>query len=153
MRSKTTKPTKAKAKPKRKRKPRKARKTKALAGRPTLYGEPLTALVYVDFTIEQAKAIADFCRAKWFGVAAFVRENALEAAGLPCHGVLSARKLVEPKIAEPKGTLSRPVNFSEEQRAGVVKAAESRGMTPATFIRWAVLSYVRRTDLMTGAPG
>jgi hypothetical protein len=133
-------------------KPTKARKANALAGRPTFYGTPMTACVYVDFTVEQAKAIANFCRVRWFGVSPFVREVALEAAGLPCLGVLSARKLVAPKIAEPKGTISRPVTCSEEQRAGIAAAAESRGMTTATFIRWAVLSYVRRTDLMTGAP-
>lgn len=138
----------------RKKKPTKKKPTKpkALAGRPTFYGEPMAARVYVDFTEEQARAIANFCRIKWFSISPFVREVALEAAGVPCHGVLSARKLVEPKIAEPKGTISRPVKCSEEQRAGIATAANARGMTTATFIRWAVLSYVGRTDLMTGAP-
>jgi hypothetical protein len=153
---------KLKAKPKKtkpkKRKPRKraAKRHRAplveCLGRPTFYGARMTAKVYVDLTQEQATVVVAFCRAKWFVVNALARETALAAAGIEGNGVLSARKNAAPKIADPVGTISRPIMFSEVQRNAIAEHAASVGMTTSGFIRWALLAYVGRADLTEAAP-
>ena len=128
----------------------KAKTAAATQGAPVMYGSPMTERVGVRLNGAQAEALGAYCRREKTGLATFLRQAALEHAGLAKLAKTDVRRgLPEERRTEAYG--SALVKLSAEQHRALAAHCRKAGVTVGPFIREAALKKIGKPEL--GAAG